>query len=124
MAGRLSMVQSGQAHGISRRRAGTKTERVGAALLFALEQGAAFSAGMARAGGSFRRRPKRMDRFLWLTRNFKAAFLLRADARSNERQSSVGRIGISARKSQTLGTTQSGHLDGGASPVSRPSPPG
>src|SRR6266478_9342636 len=124
MAGRLSMVQSGQAHGISRRRAGSESERPRAPLLSTHEQSAAFSAGMARAGGSFRRRPKRMDRFLWLTRNFKAAFLLRADARSNELQSSVGRIRISARKSQTLGTTQSRYLDSGASSVSRPSPPG
>src|SRR5258708_3761895 len=111
MARRLSMVQSGQAHGVSRRRARIKTERVGAALLSALEQGASFSAGMARASGKFCRRSKRVDRFLWVARDFEAAFLLRADARSNERQPSVGRIGISPRKIQTLGPAQSRHLD-------------
>ena len=120
MARRLSMVQSGQTHGVSRCRAGIKTERVGAALLSAFEQGASFFTGMARASGKFRRRSKRVDRFLWVARDFEAAFLLRADARSNERQPSVGRIGISPRKSQTLGPAQSRHLDRSAGPVSGP----
>src|SRR4029077_5518774 len=90
-------------------------------LLSTHEQSAAFSAGMARASGKFCRRSKRVDRFLWVARDFEAALLLRADARSNERQSSVGRIGISSRKSQTLGPAQSWHLDRGAGSVSGPS---
>src|ERR1700719_2313679 len=84
MARRLSLVQGGPAHGISRRRAGSEAERFGAPLLSAAEQGAAFSAGMARASGDFHRRAKRVDRFLWVARDFEAALLLRADARSHE----------------------------------------
>src|SRR5882757_5640541 len=84
MARRLSLVQGGQAHRISRRCAGIETERFGAPLLSVPEQSAAFSAGMARASGDLHRWAKRVDRFLWAARNFEAPFLLGADARSHE----------------------------------------
>src|SRR5437764_14540307 len=99
MVGWLPVVQGVQTAGIPRCRARAEAERVGAPSLFAVQQSATLSAGMASTRGGFSGRWKRLDRFLWHARDLEAPFLLRGNARGDERQPSVGRIGISHRTS-------------------------
>src|SRR4051812_8760062 len=111
MAGRLSLVQGREAHGLPRLDSRPRSSRYGAQRLSSTEQSSAFSQGLAARSRELRRWFQCLDRRLRDARDLEAALLQRRDARSDRKDESLDRIEFSPGTREALGATPSRRLD-------------
>src|SRR2546423_11884368 len=124
MAGRVSLVQSGQITGLPRSDSRPWSQQRRAQRVSAAEQRPAFSEFVAPGSRAFRRRSERLDRRLRYARDLEAALLQRTDARSARGHESVDRTEFSGGTREAMGAATSRSVDCRARSVGRPSPPG